>query len=167
MESSRLKGNPRQKRAGSTLAAHERIDCALDGCLERASVARIDPALVRFSEMHASQMRGEPDFLHRRLDVDDCLSAVLELNREDVSAPCAVDILVLRFNMVLKAVHFRLGLFQKFRFRHFLLPMKKSFAAGAAGIALALCLVLSGCGLKGPLYMPGEPAQSGTFQSGR
>lgn len=69
--------------------------------------------------------------------------------------------------MVLKTVHFRLGLFQKFRFRHFLLPMKKSFAAGAAGIALALCLVLSGCGLKGPLYMPGEPAQSGTFQSGR
>ncbi|KAB7650597.1 hypothetical protein FG381_08565 [Sutterella faecalis] len=45
--------------------------------------------------------------------------------------------------------------------------MKKSFAAGAAGIALALCLILSGCGLKGPLYMPGEPAQSGTFQSGR
>jgi len=117
--------------------------------------------------VHASQVRSEPDFLHRGLNVDDRLSAVLKLYREDVPAPCAVDILVLRFNMILKAVHFRLGLFQKFRFRHFLLPMKKSFAAGAAGIALALCLILSGCGLKGPLYMPGEPAQSGTFQSGR
>lgn len=35
--------------------------------------------------------------------------------------------------------------------------MKKSFAAGLAGLAVLLTLALSGCGLKGPLYMPDEP----------
>ncbi|WP_295478638.1 LPS translocon maturation chaperone LptM [Sutterella sp.] len=35
--------------------------------------------------------------------------------------------------------------------------MKKTFAAGIAGITLLLTLALSGCGLKGPLYMPDEP----------
>ena len=36
--------------------------------------------------------------------------------------------------------------------------MKRSYAAGLAGLAALLCLALSGCGLKGPLYLPGEPA---------
>ncbi|MDO5531271.1 lipoprotein [Sutterella sp.] len=36
--------------------------------------------------------------------------------------------------------------------------MKKFLCAGLAGIAAVMCLGLSGCGLKGPLYMPDEPA---------
>ena len=101
--------------------------------------------------MQPAEVRCEPDFAHRRLNVHDDLRARLEFDRQHVAAAGTVEVIILGLKRVLQ--RFERFVCRSKKSRLFVM-IKKTVFLGA--IAAILSLTLAGCGLKGDLYMPGD-----------
>ena len=145
------------------------------GRFKRTTIPRVDPSLCGGFKVHSAQMRCEPNLLHGRLNVNHDLSAAFEFDRKNVAAARAVSILIIVLNKVLQTVYFRICSFQNSVSVIDSLTMtpthlktrrttgnQRSIRAKAArtvvlaAAAVQIMLALSGCGLKGDLYMPND-----------
>ena len=144
------------------------------GRFKRTTIPWVDPSLCGGFKCIPPKCDAT-NLLHGRLNVNHDLSAAFEFDRKNVAAARAVSILIIVLNKILQTVYFRICSFQNSVSVIDSLTMtpthlktrrttgnqrsiraKAARTAVLAAAAVQIMLALSGCGLKGDLYMPND-----------
>lgn len=110
--------------------------------------------------MLAAGLRGNPDFLHRRLTVDDDAAVVLEHDfQHRIRFALEIDVGIGGVQRGLDAGQGSRDVLLEFSLGHALryakiFSQEPAMKTAPLIAALALTILCSGCGTKGPLYLP-------------
>ena len=138
------------------------------GRFKRTTIPWVDPSLCGGFKVHSAQMRCEANLLHGRLNVNHDLSAAFEFDRKNVAAARAVSILIIVLNSASARSKNSVSVIDSLTMTPTHLKTRRttgnqrSIRAKAArtvvlaAAAVQIMLALSGCGLKGDLYMPND-----------